>query len=527
MSPPPTLPRPATAQGFETTVVEARDAFRRHDRVRLAALKAQATTERNPLALWVDYWELSNRINEVQAPEFAAFAQRWNGTYVEDRLRNDWLLELVRRSAIRPDLRAGVPALSHERRPRSDVLRARQRPALRPRTSARPGLAAWLAQKDADDGCAFLAATLVDAKQLAPADIWRKAAPASKPASWRAARQAVGLISERPPRRWPRSSTARRAISPGRQARRRAATPSSRRWRWRASLPATANRRQACSPIAGSARCRRISRRTPGRASRARPRSSSARGVRPVPARPPRPRQGRPRDRNSPDDTLAWKVRAGLRADNGRARWQQVVQAINAMSPAEQKDAAWIYWKARGLQALARDSQDGELLLATSRELLAGIALADEFRRRARRRGPRPAAIAAAAPGAAHPRRARRRGIGSGLRSRADAGRDRPAQRRRARVELRDSRPRRPRAARGGAACLRARGLGSMHQHQRQDACRGRRGAALPDAAAQGGRRSREGDRSRPGVRLRPDPRGVALPSSTRPRASARPASCS
>ena len=33
-----------------------------------------------------------------------------------------------------------------------------------------------------------------------------------------------------------------------------------------------------------------------------------------------------------PDETLAWKVRAALRADNGRGRWQQVMQAINAMS---------------------------------------------------------------------------------------------------------------------------------------------------------------------------------------------------
>ena len=67
------------------------------------------------------------------------------------------------------------------------------------------------------------------------------------------------------------------------------------------------------------------------------------------------------------DDTLAWKVRAALRADQGRARWQQVVQAIDAMSASEQKDAAWVYWKAHGLQALARESQDGEALLATSR----------------------------------------------------------------------------------------------------------------------------------------------------------------
>ena len=50
------------------------------------------------------------------------------------------------------------------------------------------------------------------------------------------------------------------------------------------------------------------------------------------------------------------------------------MQAINAMSPAEQKDATWVYWKARALRALAKDSQDGAALTATSRELLEGIA---------------------------------------------------------------------------------------------------------------------------------------------------------
>ena len=44
--------------------------------------------------MWVDYWELSNRLGDAQQAEIDAFAQRWTGTYVEDRLRNDWLLEL-------------------------------------------------------------------------------------------------------------------------------------------------------------------------------------------------------------------------------------------------------------------------------------------------------------------------------------------------------------------------------------------------------------------------------------------------
>ena len=67
-------------------------------------------------------------------------------------------------------------------------------------------------------------------------------------------------------------------------------------------------------------------------------------------------------------------MRAALRADGGKARWQQVVQAIDAMSPAEQKDPAWVYWKARALQALAKDSQEGEALKTSGRELLTGIA---------------------------------------------------------------------------------------------------------------------------------------------------------
>jgi soluble lytic murein transglycosylase len=75
-----------------------------------------------------------------------------------------------------------------------------------------------------------------------------------------------------------------------------------------------------------------------------------------------------------PDETLAWKVRAALRADNGRARWQQVMQGVNAMSLAEQRDPAWVYWKARALQALAKDSQDGDSMRSLAHELLAGIA---------------------------------------------------------------------------------------------------------------------------------------------------------
>ena len=236
------------------------------------------------------------------------------------------------------------------------------------------GLAAWLAQKDADDGCAFLAATLVDAKQLAPADIWRKARASIEAGKPRAARQAVGLISDSAA-----AAMAEIVDSPARYLARKAGTAT----RADTELATLALARLAASDseAAASLLADRWERALPSDlASYAWSSVARQTAIKLQPeASDQFLRAGRVlakggREIELSDDTLAWKVRAGLRADNGRARWQQVVQAINAMSPAEQKDAAWIYWKARGLQALARDSQDGESLLATSRELLGAIA---------------------------------------------------------------------------------------------------------------------------------------------------------
>jgi hypothetical protein len=81
----------------DDVVRDARDAFQRHDRARLQVLRATALANRLPLAQWVDYWELANRITEASADEVEQFYARWPGSYVEDRLRGDWLLEAGRR----------------------------------------------------------------------------------------------------------------------------------------------------------------------------------------------------------------------------------------------------------------------------------------------------------------------------------------------------------------------------------------------------------------------------------------------
>jgi soluble lytic murein transglycosylase len=78
-----------------------------------------------------------------------------------------------------------------------------------------------------------------------------------------------------------------------------------------------------------------------------------------------------------PDDTMAWKVRAALRVNAAKGEWEPVQQAIDRMSPQEQSDPAWVYWKARALLALSRSMRSPEQaqqMQAQAQALLDGIS---------------------------------------------------------------------------------------------------------------------------------------------------------
>ena len=366
------LPPTLHAQNGDDHVIDARDAFRKKDRARLAADRAGALAAQHPLAQWVDYWELTNRLPEAQQDELNAFYARWPGSYVEDRLRNDWLLELGKRRdwaniatefprfRMNDDREVSCYALILDAQAGKDV--------------REPALAAWLAQREPDDGCALMAGMLYAGKQFNDADAWRKARLAMDANRPRAARQAVQLVSaeaansvldlaENPGR-----YLARRNVGGGRlQAEmnalaltRLAATDSdAAAWQlndlWDKLLPA--DLRSWCWGVVGKQAAIKLQADASDHYLRAARRGDA--GSREIPWT---------------DEMLAWKVRAALRADNGRPRWQQVMQGINAMSATEQRDPAWLYWKGRALQALAQDSQDGAGLSALGLELTRGIA---------------------------------------------------------------------------------------------------------------------------------------------------------
>ena len=91
------VPAAAQASAQDSTVVDAREAARKRDRTRLAAARAAMEAGNHPLLPWVAYWDLNSRLGEATVDEVEAFYARWPGSYVEDRLRNDWLRELGKR----------------------------------------------------------------------------------------------------------------------------------------------------------------------------------------------------------------------------------------------------------------------------------------------------------------------------------------------------------------------------------------------------------------------------------------------
>ena len=363
---------PASAQSTaDATILAARDAFRAKDRARLAQARANAAAERHPLAMWVDYWELTNRLGDASQGEVDAFTARWSGTYVEDRLRNDWLLELGRRRdwanfaieqprfRMNDDREVACYALLVDHLSGKDVREA--------------ALAAWLAQRDADEGCAWMASTLYDAKVLTPANAWLKARSAIDIGRPRAARQAVLLVS-------PTAAAALADVvdSPARFLTRTATANG----RPSAELTTLALMRLASTDVDTAAA------QLTDRWERALPADLAAWAWSAVAKQAAMKLQPEAADYylraakvgikgggvTWSDDTLAWKARAALRGDAGRPRWQQVIQAIEAMSAAEQREPAWVYWKARALQALSKDSQDGESMRTMGRELMASLA---------------------------------------------------------------------------------------------------------------------------------------------------------
>lgn len=365
------LPVAGHAMRGDDTIVQARDALRAKDKGRLAAARAAVMAvpadERHPLAMWVEYWELGNRLADAQQAELDAFYARWPGTYVEDRLRNDWLLELGKRGDWVNFTREFPRFRMND--DREVTCYAMLTEHLAGRAVAEAALNAWLAQRDADDGCALMSRTLFEAGVLKRADVWRRARQAIDAGRTRAARQAVELFDTRVVKAFeevlknPARYLAHRASAAGRTQAELATLALMRMAsndvdaaaamldpRWQRTLPpdlagwawASLGRQAAFKQDPLASQYFANARRFAGESSR-----------------------------DWSEDMRAWSVRAALRAETNR--WPQVLEAIGTMTDAEQRDTTWMYWKAYALKAGAADG------IAGSEQRAAGHALLMEL----------------------------------------------------------------------------------------------------------------------------------------------------
>ena len=160
----------------DSIVLEMEQAFKRGD-VR-ALVQRLPLVSKHPLEPWAAYWTLRARLDEASVQEVKDFLSKYAGTYVEDRLRNDWLLLLGSRRdwttfadqyplfRMRDDRELQCYGLMVQWTEAMPAAKAELEPLMK---------TLWLKQKDADDGCTQVVERLFDAKRVSPLEIWQKA----------------------------------------------------------------------------------------------------------------------------------------------------------------------------------------------------------------------------------------------------------------------------------------------------------------------------------------------------------------
>jgi soluble lytic murein transglycosylase len=361
----------AHAQSGVDVLLEAREALRKGDRVKLAAARGLLISDRHALAPWADYWELTNRLGEATQNEVEEFYARWSGSYLEDRLRNDWLLELGRRGDW-ANFRRDFPRfrMNDDREVSCYALLTEHLDGAKVRADA--ALAAWLAQREADNGCQQLGATLYGAGILKDRDLWEKARSAVELNRPRAAQAALALIN-------PALESAVGALfaQPAKYLARKAGSET----RAEAELAAMAIARIASGEPDNAASQLDDSwqRRLPpelGAWAWSQTARQAAIALLPQAAAWYGRAASIARELKTQavwsDDTLAWQVRSALRSSP--QRWALVQGGIDSMSASMREDPAWIYWQARAVQAQAETGEAGEAAREVARLALESIA---------------------------------------------------------------------------------------------------------------------------------------------------------
>lgn len=316
----------------------------------------------HPLEPLAAYWEMRARLPQASPEQIRSFLNRYAGTYYEDRLRNDWLLELGKQRNWRlfneelPKFR-----MNDDREVKCYAIVAQNR-IQEPYVSLELR-DLWLAQRQADDGCAHAAQQMLQAKALPPEVVWQRARLAMERGEQTIAAQAVRLINpdrarviptlfERPERYLDEKVTAVRhqtkemvTLALVRLATRdpAGAAAYADRMRWRTQL--TAEEQAWIWGAIGHRAALRLDPNALGYFAKA-------------------------NIDLLPSHHLVWKTRAALRSEN----WALVYETIQAMEPSLRAEPVWTYWLARAI-----DHRNTPQARELSQRLMVSVAGSHSF----------------------------------------------------------------------------------------------------------------------------------------------------
>ena len=346
-----------TQNKSDDVILEMNQAFKKNDKAQLSRLLPKA--KGHALEPWAAYWEMRVRLDQASTAEIQEFLTTYAGTYAEDRLRNDWLLQLGRQrdwaliAQEYPRFR-----MNDDREVRCYAL-GTEAQLSKPETPAELKKL-WYALRESDDGCTTVAEKLHDAKKLDSLDVWRKARLAMDNNRPRTAQGALNIES---------AELGKQAIlihaDPQKYLDKR--------------IVAFTRKRKELSVLA----LIRIANTDPDKAAQllekkwglmlSKEEHNWTWGV--IGKQAAQKLQDNAhqyfskvsRNQDLNDDLLAWKARAALRQGD----WKAVAATLDAMEDAK-NDATWIYWKARAqLSTATTDAQRAEATAAL--KSIAGV----------------------------------------------------------------------------------------------------------------------------------------------------------
>ncbi len=342
----------------DQAVLDMAQAFKLGDRKQLTQLLPQA--KGSLLEPWAAYWEISLRLDQADKAEIESMLARYAGSYQEDRLRAEWLLQLGRNRDW-ATFRAQLPMyrMADDRSIQcyalwSDYLSSGA-------DVAKQLQALWLAQREPDEACADAAQELIKARNMPAQVAWLRARLGMENDRLKVTTQAVATLDTK----WVKTVSAIYQ-SPAKYLNDKltALRPQTREFvslalirlaylepqeaalevdklRWRAQL--TAEERSWIWGVIA----KRAAQKSQDNAL-----SYYQKG----------------RLDHMHEDQVLWALRAALRA----GQWAQVEAAFAALPPELRADAAWVYWHARAVLA-QKPTEVARAQAVASLQSIAGI----------------------------------------------------------------------------------------------------------------------------------------------------------